>query len=102
MRVGRCDCLVDAFESKDEAAGADVKVLLLVPVPVVEWFHLILVVGDVEEDRGFVHCLDLEDGSAMIWAYPASRSNAVALVEGVVRGGDGAFDVERHGGLAGE
>lgn len=77
----------------------DVKVLVLVPMPVPRRDEIILANRYILELGWVVGRLNLHDTAPLRWLYPASRSPAIPLLEGFTVGSDGALELRGHLGL---
>jgi hypothetical protein len=77
----------------------DVKVLVLVPMPVPGRDEIILVNRYILELGWVVGRLNLKDAAPLRWLCPASRSPTVPLLEGFTVGSDGSLELRSHLGL---
>lgn len=74
----------------------DVKVLVLVPMPVPRGNEIILVNRYILELGWIVGRLNLHDAATLRWLYPASSSPTVPLLESFVVGSCGALELRSH------
>jgi hypothetical protein len=74
----------------------NVKVLVLVPMPMLRGDEIILVNRYVFELGRIVGSLNLHDAATLRWLCPTSRSPAVPLLKGLIAGSGGASIAKRY------